>query len=176
MIVDKSAQKQLIKALQSNNISNIDKSFQKIYELFSGILFYIAFNIVQDKMEAEEIVNDTFLALFNNIDKLDWNKNIKYWLIKTTKNKSIDSIRKKRRFSLLDEVFFISFSSTSVSSNQDDLLSDIKSFLDEIEFRIIIERFIYNLRKQMNLKTGTVSSKYSRAIKKLHLFFKREEY
>jgi len=177
MSIDKNLHKQLIKALKSKNIANIDKSFERLYEIYFGIVFFVTLNIVQDKMETEEIVNDTFLTLFYNIDKIDQDKNLKSWLITTAKHKAIDLLRIKSKYHLMEESIIDHYNPDNYSLNHEDIFLDIKQVLDESEFYIIIERFIYNssfkdIAVRMNTKIGTVTSKYSRAIKKMRVFFK----
>lgn len=42
-----------------------------LYHCFKGLLYSIAFSMIQEKGKAEDIVQDTFIALMNNLDKLD---------------------------------------------------------------------------------------------------------
>lgn len=169
--------RKLITGLKSNNHEKIDRAFRELYDTYARIVFYISLEILHDNMAAEENVNDTFIAVFNSVADLDCSKNIKYWLITTAKNKAIDRLRKKdKNISLVDDKILDINQGDSYKNEEQDIFLEIKKFLNEDEYNIIIQRFLYQLSfssisKNMKLKIGTTTSKYSRAIKKLKDIF-----
>ena len=42
-----------------------------LYHCFKGPLYSVAFSMIKEEGKAEDIVQDTFIALMNNLDKLD---------------------------------------------------------------------------------------------------------
>jgi RNA polymerase sigma-70 factor (ECF subfamily) len=169
--------RKLITSLKSNNHEKVDRAFRELYDTYARIVFYISLEILHDNMAAEENVNDTFIAVFNSVTDLDCNKNIKYWLITTAKNKAIDRLRKKdKNITLVDDKILDINRGDSYTNEDQDIFLEIKKFLNEDEYNIIIQRFLYQLSfssisKNMKLKIGTTTSKYSRAIKKLKDIF-----
>lgn len=85
----------LRRALKSNDEDKIEHVFETIYRKYSGLLLFVSLSIVKRREIAEDIVNDTFLKFYNNIRKINFNKNIKYWLVKTAKNASLDYLKLK---------------------------------------------------------------------------------
>ncbi|MEO7932167.1 MAG: sigma-70 family RNA polymerase sigma factor [Chthoniobacterales bacterium] len=81
-------------------------SFEALYERFSGILFTAALRVLNDQREAEDILQDVFIQI--------WEKAHFYvpergkpltWALTLTRNKSIDRLRSlQRRARLRDQV------------------------------------------------------------------------
>ena len=81
-------------------------SFESLYERLSGILFAAALRVLNDQREAEDILQDVFIQI--------WEKAHFYapergkpltWALTLTRNKSIDRLRSlQRRARLRDEV------------------------------------------------------------------------
>ena len=76
MIEDK-----VIKALRSKNRKVVEEAFEEVYYQYYKLLYYIAIKILNDSEKSSDIVNDVFLAFFNNINKIDLYKNIKYYCL-----------------------------------------------------------------------------------------------
>lgn len=73
------------------------EAFNRFYELHNQFVLQIAFNIVGEKLEAEDVCHDVFLEIFQKPDQYNPKKaSIKAWLAVKTKSRSIDHIRKKK--------------------------------------------------------------------------------
>lgn len=71
-----------------------DKKFKEIYTQFKEKLLRYVKSIVYDRDISEDIVQETFIKFYENME------NVKYpnaFLYKVAKNKSIDYLRKKKR-------------------------------------------------------------------------------
>lgn len=88
--------------LESKKIRNKEYSHQKeslfndIYKEYFRIAVFYANQYLQDKETAKEIVQDTFLSLWEHIEELDTNLNIKAYILKITRNKCLNIIRKQK--------------------------------------------------------------------------------
>ena len=60
-------------------------------------LFRFSFNIVQDEAEAEDVVQEVFIKLWNQRQRIAEIKNTEAWCMRVTRNLSIDKIRSKHR-------------------------------------------------------------------------------
>ncbi len=60
-------------------------------------LFRFAYNIVTNEAEAEDVVQEVFIKLWNQRDNMDQIKNVEAWCMRVTRNLSIDKIRSKHR-------------------------------------------------------------------------------
>ncbi len=76
-------------------INVTEEEICSLFDNCSDMVYRIALNIVRNREEAEDIVMDTFMALLDR-DGFDSDEHIKYWLIRTAENKSINVIRSAR--------------------------------------------------------------------------------
>lgn len=63
----------------------------------SSLLSYAA-RMLGDKGAAEEIVQDTLVNVFRTIDRFDGQCSFKSWLYRAVRNRSIDEIRRRKRY------------------------------------------------------------------------------
>jgi RNA polymerase sigma-70 factor (ECF subfamily) len=80
------------------------KSFEEIYDRFSRILFAAAFRVLNDRVAAEDVLQDVFLQIWEKAPMYnpDLGKPLT-WAVTLTRNKAIDYARSIRRRSRLQE-------------------------------------------------------------------------
>ena len=93
----------LIKKLKSYNEEEIRYSFNCVYNKYFKLVCFCISQYISSKEDVEEIANDTFISLFNNINKLEENKNLKYYLLTIAKNNAISFLRKYSKYSSLSD-------------------------------------------------------------------------
>jgi len=78
----------------------------ELYDRVSGVLFATAIHILGDRREAEEVLQDVFLQVWNKAETFDGDRGSAFnWTIGITRNRCIDYLRgRQRRVRLLDEV------------------------------------------------------------------------
>jgi RNA polymerase sigma-70 factor, ECF subfamily len=84
---------------------------------YSGLLYRVAFSVVRNAAEAEDIVQDVFLRVLEHQPKLDSIVEIRPWLVRITWNLAIDRTRKVRP-SQLDNLFAAELLSREVATDQ----------------------------------------------------------
>jgi RNA polymerase sigma-70 factor (ECF subfamily) len=166
-------------ALQSNDENKIEHAFEIIYNKYSGLLLYISLAIVKRREIAEEIVNDTFLKFFNNIRKIDYKKNVKYWLVQTTRNASFDYLKLKNNQVELANELIMSTCDYQRSIDYHDIIAKFKTFLSEEEVNIVVLRLIFKctfkeIAQEKNVSVNVVSGKYRRSLEKIKKHYKGE--
>lgn len=68
------------------------------YDRYGKPLFSLCFKMLGNQRECEEVVQDVFLALWNNAHKLDLNRSKLFtWLVAIMRNRSIDRLRHQQR-------------------------------------------------------------------------------
>ena len=87
--------------LRQDLIDGCRKGDQKaqflIYKLYYKAMYNISLRIVNDPMEAEDIMQESFLAAFEEISKYSGKVSFGAWLKSIVQNRSIDSLRKASR-------------------------------------------------------------------------------
>ncbi|MDO7581782.1 MAG: sigma-70 family RNA polymerase sigma factor [Flavobacteriaceae bacterium] len=77
----------------------------EVYERYHQAMFATALKIVHNKMDAEDIMQESFLIAFNRIDQYKGENNFGGWLKKIIIRKSIQHHRdQKRELKLVEEL------------------------------------------------------------------------
>jgi RNA polymerase sigma-70 factor (ECF subfamily) len=70
----------------------------ELYDRFSGPLFATAVRVVGDRAEAEDLVHDTFIALWDKAADFDTQRGSAFsWAVTLVRNRAIDRVRSRRR-------------------------------------------------------------------------------
>lgn len=84
-------------------INKDSKALEILYDRYSPILFTLVNKIVTDKSNAENILADIFVIIWQKSNLNNFNaQNLYTWLILLTRNKSIDFV-KRERGEIIDE-------------------------------------------------------------------------
>src|SRR3954451_19437537 len=76
-------------------------AFRALYDRFSGAVLGLAQSVVRDRAVAEDIVHDVFLNFWRNPESYEPTRGqFAAWLLRVTRNRSIDLLRKRRPVSL----------------------------------------------------------------------------
>jgi RNA polymerase sigma-70 factor (ECF subfamily) len=97
------------------------KSQFQIYKLYYKAMFNTSLQIVKNRMEAEDIMQESFLAAFDAIGSYSGVVSFGSWLKKIVYNKSLDSLRKNRRivFGDLEYCYDIEDDSSEISDRRE---------------------------------------------------------
>lgn len=121
---------EFIKILKDAKHGNID-AFEQILHIYEKQIFSYLYRFVNQKEDAEDLTQNTFLKLYKNIKAIDINKNFNAWLYKIATNTAYDWLRKKRRHKEL----FIE-DSNAVETIEDESAYDILDSAYNTEFII----------------------------------------
>ncbi len=80
--------------------------FAEIVREHQAMVYSLALHALRDSAAAEDIAQDVFLALHQNLGRLESPSHIRHWLARGTSHRCIDEIRKRgyRRGPALEEV------------------------------------------------------------------------
>lgn len=73
------------------------QEFQKEILPIKNKLFRFSFNMINDAVIAEDVVQEVFIKLWKKRDDIDQINNIEAWCMRVTRNLSIDKMRSKHR-------------------------------------------------------------------------------
>ncbi len=170
--------------LKKLNRNNDDIVFEEIINKVQKQLFIIAKARLRDDSLAEDALQETFISLYLNINKIKDEKKLKAWLTKTLINKCNDIMRKNKIYSFKCDYNILE--NNLYSNNQyDDLNNHIDIFriinLLNVEERTIIIMFyskkytIKEISKILNINENTIKTKISRIKIKLKKYLEEEE-
>jgi RNA polymerase sigma-70 factor (ECF subfamily) len=72
-------------------------SFEIIYRAASGLVYNVAYRIVNNKQDAEEIAQEVFMNIYHNLKNFRLESSIKTWIYRITVNCAINYSRKLSR-------------------------------------------------------------------------------
>jgi RNA polymerase sigma factor (sigma-70 family) len=88
-----SIQQDLIEACRNGD----QKAQFQIYKLYYRAMYNTSLRIVNDTMEAEDIMQESFLSAFEHIKNYSGTVSFGAWLKSIVQNRSLDALRKKRK-------------------------------------------------------------------------------
>ncbi|MGZ5489004.1 MAG: RNA polymerase sigma factor, partial [Candidatus Aminicenantales bacterium] len=68
-------------------------------EAYGTLVLSVALNVLANRQDAEDVCQETFLQVFRHLDRYDRERSFKTWLLTIAYRRSLDMLRKKRRFS-----------------------------------------------------------------------------
>ena len=73
-------------------------AFEHLIRKYHVPLYNYVYSLVSDKLSAEDIVQETFISMINNIEKYKSRDNTKFstWLFTIARNKVTDDFRKRK--------------------------------------------------------------------------------
>ena len=163
---------QIFKELKS---SNNKENFEWIYNNYNNLVYKIAFTILKNKDDSEDIVQIIFSKIYTlPKDKLP-TKYILSWIYSVTKNESISLLRKKKNNMSIEEIYDITDENDEINNSINKIeFNKLISKLDDMEKEIISLKVISGLTfdeisKLLNKPTGTIKWKYYKSIYTLRI-------
>ena len=162
-------------------------SFENIYKETSGFIYNVAFRIVNNKQDAEEVVQDVFLNIYHNLKNFRFQSSFRTWVYRITVNCAINHVKKMAREknrikeygTNLVQTGEISQSPETEKSNdgQEEMISSLLGILDADQRACIVLRNIEGLSyreisETLKININTVRTRLKRAREKLLNFGK----
>ena len=154
-------------------------SFEQIYLELIKPVYYVAYGVLRNKEDAEDIAHDVFLTFFQ-MDDSNRIRNIKDYLLKMSRNKALNYLKKKNREELTDD--FSAYEDRSDAKSGECGTGQIE---DEVNRLPLEERQIFIMHVKAGLKfrqiagimempLQTVHRRYKSAIMTLQLTLKKD--
>jgi len=83
-----------IRILLERAVEGNRQAFKDIISLYQQKVFLLAYSILRNREDALDVVQETFMRLYQKLDAYDKERNFQAWLLQIAKNLSIDYYRK----------------------------------------------------------------------------------
>jgi RNA polymerase sigma-70 factor (ECF subfamily) len=157
-----------------------DRKCQKvIFEMYYGKMMSACLRYISDKDEAQDILQEGFIKVFNNIAKFDFNGSLEGWIRKIIVNTAIDFIRKKKKdiFQVTDHEFIINnYNNVSDEAEDENIYANLKTteIMDAIKqltpaYRTVFSMYVIDgfshqqIAELLNINIGTSKSNLAKA-------------
>lgn len=137
-----------------------EASFRLIYEELGGPIYNLSVGFLKDKAWSEEIVQEVFLRLWLNREKLDENGNMWLYLYVLAKRLCLNKLREIRRSKESFDQLMITIERISLCTQNDILKADLERYVDGV-VSLLPERqqVIYKLSRSEGLSHKEISEK-----------------
>lgn len=72
------------------------KAFSRLLELYKDRIYRLAYRMLRNKSDSEDVVQETFLRAYQHSHRFDTSKSFSTWIFSIGKNVTIDFLRKKK--------------------------------------------------------------------------------
>lgn len=156
--------KRSMEKLQQGN----DEAFEYIYDSTHRLVYYQIYSILKSHQEAENIMQDVYIKVYQNIDKYK-NDNPRAWIVTIARNEAINKYHKNKKEVFMDEEELDSFSE---EDKQTPLINLAIKILDEEEFLLVAYSVLESksrkeVGKILGLSPSGVTYKLNLALEKL---------
>ena len=151
----------------------------QVYKLYYKAMFNTSLRIVNDTMEAEDIMQESFLSAFEKIDTYSGTVSFGAWLKKIVINRSLDALNKRKAiFEDIDTHIGIRDNSGEEIAQKEELdvrVEEVKEAINKLPdgYRIILSLYLLEgydhdeIAEILSINSSTSRSQLSRAKQKL---------
>ena len=128
------------------------EAFEKVFFSFADRLYYFSLRYLRNEQDAEEIVQDVFVKIWENKENLNENLSFSGYLFTIARNTIFNQNRKKVNEQAYQN-YVRSFLEHTSSKTEDDLIySDIKKIVDKVIDELPPQRqLIYKMSREKGL-------------------------
>ena len=156
-------------------------AFEQLVRIHQGIALRVAYLVVRDHSEAEDVTQDAFVKAFGSLGRFRPGAPLRPWLLRIVRNEALNRVRsRKRRERLALRAGYDPVSGDAVPSPEavvttEDLNQRVLDALDGLPERhrsVVAHRFLLDLSERetarvLGIPVGTVKSRTARALDKL---------
>lgn len=151
----------------------------QIYKLYYKAMYNTSLRIVSDSMEAEDVMQESFLSAFEKIETYSGIVSFGAWLKKIVVNRSLDALsRRKAIFEDIDSYVGIKDDSGDETARNEELDVKVEAVKEAIEklpdgYRVILSLYLLEgydhdeIAEILSINSSTSRSQLSRAKQKL---------
>lgn len=167
--------KLLVRIGQGDNVA-----FEILYERTKRGVFSFLHTYLQNYADAEDAMQTVYLKIKQGITHYRAGTNGSAWILQIAKNHALNELKKRRETTGLDAVEHCLVGEQTEFSANEGVTETMERVLDGEERRIVTLHVLWRYKhreiaEMLGCPTGTVTSKYKRAIEKLRKALKEVE-
>lgn len=155
------------------------RAFKELYRLYSRAMYNLCYRFIGDEFEAEDVLQESFVNAFKNIDAFEGRSSFGSWLKKIVINRALSHIKKKKQLPEFAEVpeHFAGEEYPDDSNVQLSVLQ-IREGIEHLAagYRIVLSMYLLEgydhaeIAEILEISESTSKTQYSRAKKRLREF------
>ncbi|MDQ0476490.1 MULTISPECIES: RNA polymerase sigma factor [Chryseobacterium] len=159
-------------------LSRDEKGFNYLYKNYSGALYGVIIRIVRYEEEANEVLQDVFVKIWNSVKSFDSNKASLYtWMLNIARNSAIDRLKSKSFQNDLQNQSLPDFVNdhATLSTEQQHEFNEIQKGVNTLreDYRILINKAYFGgftqeeISEELGIPLGTVKTRTRAALLEL---------
>ncbi|AJH00812.1 RNA polymerase subunit sigma-24 [Clostridium beijerinckii] len=148
-----------------------ENAFIYMVDVYKKRILSLCYSYTSDYYEAEDLSQEVFISVFNNIDKFREESSFSTYLYKITTSKCIDYTRKRSIKNFLTGLFIFSKESTHDIDEQNFIRQSIQSLPLNLKTPLVLYYYIGLTQKEiadiLNLPLKTIEGRIYRSKNKL---------
>lgn len=160
--------------------SRDEKGFNYLYENYSGALYGIIIRIVRYEEEANEVLQDVFVKIWNSIESFDHNKASLYtWMLNIARNSAIDRLKSKSFQNDLKNQSIPDFvnDNMGLTTEQQHDFKEVQKGVNTLkdDYKVLINKAYFGgftqeeIAEDLQIPLGTVKTRTRAALKELRI-------
>lgn len=157
------------------------RAFEQLVRIHQGTALRVAYLVVRDPSEAEDVTQDAFVKAYRSLDRFRGEDPFRPWLLRIVRNEALNRVRStKRRERLALRVINDPVSGDAAPSPETEVMSEeerrrLLGLIEDLPERyrsVLVHRYLLDLSVEetseiLGLPLGTVKSRSSRALQRL---------
>lgn len=126
-----------------------EEAYRELIRRYERPVFSLIYRMVRDREQAEDLAQETFIKVLNNIEKYSPEFKFSSWILKIANNLAIDALRRRRLDTISIDGAANASSAAEVEATSIELADGSETALDELankELGSAIEQAIAKLR------------------------------
>lgn len=150
-----------------------NKALEELFLLYKEKIFRMALAILGDRFLAEDVVQETFLRVQQNVKSYQFRNSEREWIMTIAHNIAIDILRKRKKEIAQEEITGQKeIPDAVIDSDNDTGFLQLIEPLNELDRQIVSLHLISGLKHReiahiLNMSVSSVKKRYERAIKRI---------
>ena len=154
--------------------NNNKENFEELYNKYKALVYKIAFHILKNKEDSEDIVQNVFSKIYALPEEKLPTKNTYSWMYSVTKNEAITLFRKKKNTVNIDNIYTIETDGEINNAIDKEAFNKLISKLNDKEKEIVSLKILSGLSfseisKLLKMPVGTIKWKYYKSMHTLKM-------
>ena len=156
-------------------LSRDEKGFNYLYKNYSGALYGVIIRIVRYEVEANEVLQDVFVKIWNSVKSFDATKASLYtWMLNIARNSAIDRLKSKSFQNDLQNQSIPDFVSDGIglSTEQSHEFNEVQDRVNTLrdDYKVIINKAYFGgltqeeIAEELQIPLGTVKTRTRAAL------------
>ena len=153
------------------------KAQYKLYSMYAKAMLNVSMRILNDQQQAEDVLQESFLNVFNKMDSFRGESTIGAWIKRIVINKSLNAVKKKKTYfsELNTEIMQLTTEQDIDDKGFEYTIADVKRGLQYLSdgYRTVFSLFAFEgyshkqIAVELNISESTSKSQYLRAKNRL---------